>query len=149
MANGDILPQLPPQDVKEAVKFLYFYVLRRLGLFSVKYQLSCSDLTSDLEADEEAAYFHTQGPFQLTEARCSLLAASVSGAVVVDLRVGNDSILSTPIIVPEGEVSSLASSLQPQFTITELPNDARVIVSIAQPGSQARGLITSVQGVYR
>lgn len=151
MANGDILPLLPPHDIKEAVKFLYFYIRRKLGLLTTKYQLSCSDLTSDLEVNDEAAYFHTQAELeQLTEARCSLLGASVSGAVVVDMVIGIDSILEQLIIIPEGKFSSLDSELQPRFKAPlALPNDTRIIIRIVEPGSQARGLIASVRGVEK
>ncbi len=119
-----------------------------IGTFTgaTKYQLSCSDLTSDLEVNAEAAYFRTQRALTLLEVRASVLAPSVSGPVVVDILVNGVQILATPITIDQGEKTSTTSSAPAEITIAAIPDDADVVVSIVSPGAGAKGLIVSMLG---
>jgi hypothetical protein len=111
-----------------------------------KYQLSCSDLTSDLEAMEAAAYFRAQKALELVEVRASLIEPSSSGAVTVDMTVNGTPLLAVPITIDAGDKSSKDAAVQPQLAITSIPDDAEFVVEIVAGGAGARGLIVSVIG---
>jgi hypothetical protein len=111
-----------------------------------KYQLSCSDLTSDLEANASAAYFRAQRALVLSEVRASVIEASASGAITVDITVNGVPLLATPITIDEGETSSTTAAVQPALAITSIPDDALFVVEIVNGGAGARGLIVSVIG---
>lgn len=80
-----------------------------IGTFTgaTKYQLSCSDLTSDLEANEEAAYFDVQRALTLVECRATVLSPSVSGAITISATVEGVPLFAVPITIDAGETSSL------------------------------------------
>lgn len=111
-----------------------------------KYQLSCSDLTSDLEATTNAAYFRAQRALTLLEVRASLIDPSASGAVVVDITVDGVPLLPTLITIDEGESTSTTAAVQPVLAITAIPDDTEFVVEIVSGGAGARGLIVSVIG---
>jgi hypothetical protein len=122
-----------------------FDLIGNLERFS-KYQLSCSDLTSDLEAMENAAYFDVQKALELIEVRATVLEASASGAVTVDITVDGVPLLAVPITIDEGDTSSLDAAVQPELAITSIPDGSRFVVEIVSGGAGARGLIVSVLG---
>ena len=113
---------------------------------ATKYQLSCSDLTSDLEAEPEAAYFDVQRALTLNEVRATVLTASVSGAVTINATVNGVPLLTVPITIDEGETSSLTAAVQSELAITAIPDGSRILISIDDPGAGAKGLIFSLLG---
>lgn len=112
-----------------------------------KYQLSCSDLTSDLQATENAAYFRVQRQLTLYEVRASLIEASVGGPVEVSITVNGADLLSGTLQIDPGELTSETATIQPTLVLTEIPDDAEVRIDIVQPGTGAKGLIVSVLGI--
>lgn len=119
-----------------------------IGTFTgaTKYQLSCSDLTSDLEITPEAAYFDVQRALVLTEVRATVLQASASGAITITATVDGVDLLTVPITIDEGETSSLTAAVQPELAITSIPDGSRIVISIDAPGAGAKGLIFSALG---
>lgn len=113
---------------------------------ATKYQLSCSDLTSDIEVTPEAAYFRVQRALTLTEVRASLLEPSVSGAVTIDMTVNGSPLLTVPITIDEGEETSTTAAVPAELAITSIPDDAEIVISITTAGSGAKGLIVSMLG---
>jgi hypothetical protein len=113
---------------------------------ATKYQLSCSDLTSDLEITPEAAYFDVQRALTLTECRATVLQASASGAITITATVNGSDLFAVPITIDQGETSSLTAAVQSELAITEIPDGARIVVSIDAPGAGAKGLIFSALG---
>jgi hypothetical protein len=113
---------------------------------ATKYQLSCSDLTSDLEVTPEAAYFRVQRELTLLEVRASLLEPSVSGAVTIDMTVNGVPLLAVPITIDQGEETSTTAAVPAELAITSIPDDAEIVVSITTAGAGAKGLIVSLLG---
>lgn len=111
-----------------------------------KYQLSCSDLVTSLQANGQAGYFRAQRAFVALDVRASLLSASSGGNVVVSVTVNGQPMLSTNITIEQGQVSSTTAAVQPALAITEIPDDALFVVSIDSPGTGAKGLIVAVTG---
>ncbi len=112
----------------------------------LKYQLSCSDLTSDLVANPQAAYFRAQSPIAVTEVRASLLTASSSGAVTVRITVNGANLFTGLLQIDQGEKTSLTAASTPSLLLTTIPDDAEVVIEIVSPGVGAKGLIVSIKG---
>lgn len=117
------------------------------GLLPLKYQLAASDTFSSLYVTDTAAYFALQTSISPIWARAYLLQPSTSGDVHVDLRIGGESILTAPIVIPQGSVTSVAALSQPRFRADSYPEGAVVTVAITQPGTGAIGLNVAVFGV--
>lgn len=113
---------------------------------ATKYQLACSDLTSDLEATPEAAYFRTQRALTLVGVRASLLQASVSGPVQIGITVNGADLFVTPLTIDPGERTSTTAAVPVELSLTEIPDDSEIIVAISAPGIGAKGLIVSFLG---
>lgn len=112
-----------------------------------KYQLSCSDLTSDLEANPEAAFFTAQSALELVELHAAAeVQPSSSGAITIQIYVNDAPILSTLLTIDEGERSSNTSATQPVMTLTTIPKWAQFRIEIVSPGVGAKGLIVAVRG---
>lgn len=111
-----------------------------------KYQLACSDLTSDLEANPEAAYFEAQTAMELVELHASVIQASASGQVSVQIYVNEVALLSTPLTIDEGEDGSDTAAVAPVMAFTAVPKYSRFRVEIVGPGLGAKGLIVAVRG---
>jgi hypothetical protein len=109
-----------------------------LGIFVV--HLACSDLTSDLEVNSFAAYFRSPAAFSITGIRASLLVASSSGVVTVDIKLGGVSIFSTKLTIDQGEKTSTAAAVPAVRTTSAIPSDGEVVVEITTAGTGARGL---------
>lgn len=112
-------------------------------------QFACSDLETPLEVAETVGYCRAPRRFRLTDARASLLTASSSGAVIIDVNVDGDSILSTRLTIDEGAKTSVTS--QTPHVIAEgdddIPDDAEITIDIDQAGDGATGLVLTLIGV--
>lgn len=119
-----------------------------IGTFTgaTKYQLSCSDLTSDLDINAEAAYFDVQRALVLTECRATVLVASSSGAITVSATVDGVPLFAVPITIDQGETSSFTAAVPSALAITQIPDGSRILISIDAPGAGAKGLIFSLLG---
>ena len=113
---------------------------------ATKYQLSCSNLENDLEAGLDVAYFRVQRVLTLTDVRASLLAASASGVVSISITVNGAPMLSTPLTIDQGETTSTTAAVPVVLSVTAIPDDAEIVVSITAPGAGAKGLIVSLLG---
>ena len=113
----------------------------------IKYQLSCSDLVSPLTAGPARAYFRTTDAFNLLEVRASLLQASESGAVRLNVIINGFSALYQQIQIDQGERTSLTSSVPPSIAYVAIPDDSEVVIDILTAGLNAKGLICSFIGV--
>lgn len=111
-----------------------------------KYQLACSDLTSDLEAEAFAGYFRAQRALELVEVRASVAEASASGPVEVDITVNGSPLLTGYLSIDQGEKTSTTATSGVTLAITSIPDDSEFIVSIINGGAGAKGLIVSVIG---
>jgi len=116
------------------------------GSKAVKYQLSLSDLTSDIEANTYAGYFRAVRSFTLSTVRLSLLDASDTGSVTVSATVNGSALFSTNISIDVNEKTSVTAAVPHALAITAIPADAEVIFAIVNPGLAARGLEVALDG---
>jgi len=113
---------------------------------ATKYQLSCSDLESNLEVGLDVAYFRIQRAITVFQVRASLIESSASGVVEINLTVNGAPMLTTPLTIDALELTSVTAASTVVLLVTALPDDAEVRVSIVQAGSGARGLIVAIVG---
>jgi len=113
---------------------------------ATKYQLSCSDLESNLEVGLDVAYFRIQRAITVDQVRASLIESSASGVVEIDITVNGAPMLSTTLTIDALELTSVTAASTVGLLVTALPDDAEVRVSIVQAGSGARGLIVAIVG---
>lgn len=113
----------------------------------VKYQLSCSDLVSEIIAGPTKAYFRTTDAFQLLEVRASLLEPSTAGAVRMALTINGFNALFLPLQIDQGQKTSVTSVVRPTIAYVDLPDDSEVLVDAVTPGAGAKGLIVTLMGV--
>lgn len=109
-------------------------------------QLACSDLTTELIAGTNKAYVRAPRAFTLTSVRASLLVASSSGPVRVDVSVNGASILYPPITIDQGEKTSLSATTPPLIEDGTIADDDEITIDIVTPGDDAKGLIVTLKG---
>lgn len=107
-------------------------------------QVACSDLVTDLTAGTFKGYVRSPGAFTISEVRASLIAASSSGAVTVDINVNGSTILSTKLTIDQGEQTSVTAATPPVITNTAIADDDEITIDIDGAGTDARGLIVSI-----
>lgn len=110
------------------------------------YQLSCSDLTTALSTGTSVGYFRVNKACQIKAIRASLLTASTSGAVTVDVNVNGSTVLSTKLTIDQDEKTSTTAATPYVITYgaTSLKDDDEVTIDIDGAGTGAKGLIVSI-----
>ena len=111
-----------------------------------KYQIACSDMTSELQINDEAAYFRTQRAFVVNAVRASLFEASATGSVEIDILVNGVSLFTTTLTIDQDETTSTTAAVPYVLATTEIADDALVLIKILDPGVGARGLVVALQG---
>jgi hypothetical protein len=109
-------------------------------------QMACSDLTTNLVAGVNRAYVRAPRAFSLTEVRASLLEASSSGPVRVDVSVNGASILYPLITIDQGEKTSMTAATPPVIEDDEIEDDDEITIDIVSEGTTAKGLIVTLKG---
>lgn len=109
-------------------------------------QLAGSDLSSNLAAATGVAYCRAAQSFTLTEVRASLIDASSSGVVTVDINVGGSTILSTKLTIDAGELTSTTAATAAVISDPMILDDEAITVDIDGAGTDARGLIVTLIG---
>jgi hypothetical protein len=118
-----------------------------LGSYPVKYQLACSDLTTDLATTTLAGSFHVQADFTALEVSASVDTVSTSGAVTIDVLVGGVSRLSTLLTIDANENTSYTAAVPAVFSNAVFTRGQRVVIAITGAGTGARGLKVGIRGV--
>lgn len=114
---------------------------------TIKYQLSGSDLVSELLPASACAYFRTTDSFRLLEVRASVLEASTLGSIRLDIRINGFQALFRPLTIDQGHKTSVSSSQPTTIAYENVPDDSEVIIDILNAGVGAKGLIISFLGV--
>lgn len=122
------------------------YLAEGAGSANVYIQLACSDLVSDLEAGTSKAYVRAPRSFTITEVRASLLEASSSGPVHVDINKNGVSILYSLITIDEGEKTSTTSATPEVIDDPNVVDDDELTIDIDSAGTGAKGLIVTLIG---
>ena len=141
----DVFPQLDNYLREHAA---YIAQLRR-GQTGAgpKYQLACSDLTTNLAVTALAGSFHVQADFTATEISASVDTVSTSGPVTIDVSVGGVSRLSTLLTIDANESTSYTAAVPAVFSNTNFLKGQLVTISITTAGTGARGLKVGIRGV--
>jgi hypothetical protein len=113
---------------------------------TLTYQLAASDLTTDLEDGTNNAYFRAPRGFTLTEVRASLLTASSSGVVTVDINKNGTTMLSTKLTIDATEKTSETATTPAVISVSSVADDDEITVDIDEEGTGARGLIVTLIG---
>lgn len=111
------------------------------------FQLAASDLATALAAGVNNAYFRMPRSMTVTEVRGSLLTASTSGAVTVDINKNGVSILSTDLTIDQDEKTSLTAATPAVISDVTLVNDDEITIDIDGEGTGAIGLIVTIIGL--
>jgi hypothetical protein len=123
-------------------------VPRRLGAFWYD-QIACSDEETALETGTLTTWRQI-GAVVVDEVRASLTTAEPDGQLVVDIKEGGVSILSTLIVIDQGAKTSVGSSPQPVISDNVLADNAELSVELVSIGGsspiQATGLKVQMIG---
>ena len=111
-----------------------------------EFQLSCSNLTDDLAAVTNAAYFRAPFAFELQDVRASLLTAAASGTVTVDINVNGSTILSTKLTIDATETTSETATTPAVISAPAITDDDEIKIDIDDAGTSAAGLIVTLIG---
>lgn len=146
LGGEDVFPQLD-NYLRAHAAFIAQLRQSQIAAETTKYQLACSDLTSDLAVNDEAAYFRTQRELVVSTVRASVIDASTVGPVSVMITVNGVDLLSTALTIDQDETSSTTAAVPHVLAFDTIPDDALVLVKIVSPGVGAKGLIVALQGV--
>lgn len=112
----------------------------------VVFQLAVSDLATDLTTGTAKAYFRAPHAFTVTAVRSSLIDASSSGLVTVDINDGGTTILSTKLSIDATEKTSTTAATPAVISDTAIADDAEITIDIDAAGTDAKGLIVTIIG---
>jgi hypothetical protein len=142
----DVHPQLD-NYLRAHAAFIAQVAQAQQGVYTHKYQVACSDLSTALAINTAAAVFRSQAAFTATAVRASVKDASTSGVVTVDITVNGVTMLSTKITIDANEKSSTTAAIPAVISVPAIPDDAEVIVKIDAAGTGAKGLIVTILGI--
>ena len=109
-------------------------------------QMSCSDLTTSISTGTSVAYHRARRPMTISGVRASLLTASTSGAVTVDINLNGSTILSTKLTIDQDEKTSVTAATAAVLSATAVADDDEITVDIDGAGTGAKGLIVTLIG---
>lgn len=107
-------------------------VPRRLGAFWYD-QVACSDESTALELGTLATWRQI-GSVVVDEVRASLTTAQADGQLVVDIKEGGVSILSTKIMIDQGGKTSVGSSPSAVISDNVIADNAELSVELVSTG---------------
>jgi len=119
------------------------------GAGTLRFQLACSDLVNPLTASADVAYFRAPEAFTITAVRASLLVASSSGAVQVDIQKNGTSILDSSLLVIDATEKTSVTGPVYDIVTSAVADDDEITVDIVSPGdspADAVGLIVTIIG---
>lgn len=119
----------------------------RVGLLFEK-EFALSDLVTDLTTGTTKGYWRPTFDADSVSYRLSLLDASSSGSVTVDMNKNGSTMTSTPASVQATEFDS-ATGVSPTMTDPDFVDGDVITWDIDAAGTDAKGLIVTVTGVYQ
>src|SRR5690606_20419955 len=135
LAGTEVLPIVQQNETRQAtVKQLQREII----------QFSCSDLVTALEAAVNVGYVRAPRAFALSNVRASLLQASSSGQVTIDINKNGSTILSTKLTIDEGEKTSVTAATPPVISDPNIADDDEITIDIDEAGTDAKGLIVTL-----
>lgn len=112
----------------------------------VVFTIPVGDLVTSLTTGAGKAYLRAPFAFTLDEVRASLLTASASGNVTVDINEAGVSVLSTKLSIDATEKTSLTAATPAVISDAAIANDAEITVDIDAAGVTAAGLVVMLIG---
>lgn len=109
------------------------------------HQLAVSDMTQPLTISNGKAYFRAPVACSIIGIKLQLFSASSSGQVTADLLKNGASILSVKPTILANQKTSVTSGITPIFTNTTVAADDELSVFVTEPGTNAAGLIASIE----
>lgn len=109
-------------------------------------QLSASDLVTDLISATGVAYCRAPYVMTIDEVRASLIDASSSGAVTIDINVNGSTILSTKLTIDATETTSVTAATPAVISGPGINDDDLITIDIDGAGTDAKGLIVTLIG---
>ena len=101
--------------------------------------IACSDETTDL-ATGVVATFRLPHAMTLTAIRASVTTAPVGSNIIVDVKEGGVSVMTTNLVnIDNGDKTSVGSATTANITDTNLADDAEITIEITQVGSTTAG----------
>lgn len=81
--------------------------------------------------------------------RASVSTAPVGADIVVTVDMNGSPMLTTPITIEDGQLTSVTAAVQPEFAVSLAPDDAEFSVNVTQVGSSVAGfgLKLSITGI--
>lgn len=104
------------------------------------------DLITPLTTGTTKAYMRAPFAFVLDEVRTSLLTASSSGLVTVDVNEAGVTVLSTKVSIDASEKTSTTAAAPAVISDALIANDAELTIDIDAAGTAAAGLIVQLIG---
>jgi hypothetical protein len=105
---------------------------RRLGQFWSD-QVACSDETTALETGTLSTWRQIGGVI-VEEVRASLTTAEADGLLVIDIKLGGVSVLSSYILIDQGARTSVGSSPQAVISTAHWPDNSEMSVELVSTG---------------
>lgn len=101
--------------------------------------IACSDELSDLQAGYAVVSFRMPYEMTLVYVRASVVTPPNGSEIQVDINKNLESILSTKLIIENGELSSKGSAVQPVISDKILDDDSLITIDIDNVGSLIAG----------
>lgn len=108
--------------------------------------VAVGDETTDITTGTAKVTFRMPDAVTLTAVRASLVTASSSGVVTVDINEGGTSILSTTLTIDANEKTSTTAATPAVISDTALADDAEITIDIDTAGTGAKGLKVTLIG---
>lgn len=106
-------------------------------------QLACSNLITNLSVGDTKAYFRSYKAFTIASVRASLVTASSSGTVTLDVRKNGTTIFSTPLTIDATEKTSVTAAVPAVISNASVANDDLIEIDIDGAGTGAKGLVVT------
>ena len=109
-------------------------------------QFAASDETTALTTGTAKITLRMPYALMLTEVRASLVTASSSGAVTINVKKNGTTVFSTQLSIDQSETTSKTATTPAVLSTTTLADDDIISVDIVGAGSDAAGLKIALIG---
>ena len=108
-------------------------------IFKENFIVSVTNEVDDISIGSGKITFRVPFHFLVQDVRASLTQASSGSSVIVDINADGESILTTPISVDAGDLSSQTASVLPIISTALLSDDTEIKIDVDQVGTGASG----------
>lgn len=105
----------------------------------LSFVMAASDETTDLTTGDAKLTFRMPYAFTLTEVRASVTDAPTGAVITVNIRLGGVDILSTPLTIDAGELTSETAVTPPVILTSALTDDGEIKIDLDTIGSILAG----------